>query len=185
MAYVRFDSYEALRIETEGVRNRMSTQSRQTLSTRVRSNLFDHRLGVILAGGDGKRLLPLTRRIAGDNRPKQFCAIMDGETLLAGHVTPAASARCKYSWTVPRPIEQLRAICRSPRPTSNLNLGTFLVLRTDNLLAGKRSSLSWGGCLPLCCPAPLQGEIRPAGVRSRSRSFAADMFRPRSSVCYW
>lgn len=41
-----------------------------------------HRWGVILAGGDGKRLLPLTRRITGDDRPKQFCAIMDGETLL-------------------------------------------------------------------------------------------------------
>jgi mannose-1-phosphate guanylyltransferase len=37
---------------------------------------------VILAGGDGKRLLPLTRRIAGDDRPKQFCAIMNGDTLL-------------------------------------------------------------------------------------------------------
>ena len=28
---------------------------------------------VILAGGDGKRLLPLTSRLAGDARPKQFC----------------------------------------------------------------------------------------------------------------
>src|SRR5689334_13998469 len=61
----------------------MSTQSRQTLSTRVKPDPLDHRWGVILAGGDGKRLLPLTTRIAGDNRPKQFCAIMDGETLLA------------------------------------------------------------------------------------------------------
>src|SRR5579862_1698859 len=41
-----------------------------------------HRWGVILAGGDGKRLLPLTRTITGDDRPKQFCALTGGETLL-------------------------------------------------------------------------------------------------------
>jgi mannose-1-phosphate guanylyltransferase len=40
------------------------------------------RWGVILAGGDGKRLLPLTRRITGDDRPKQFCALTGSETLL-------------------------------------------------------------------------------------------------------
>src|SRR6202012_5337178 len=55
----------------------------------------------------------------------------------SGHVILAASARCKYSCAVPRPIEQLRAIARSPRPTSNFNLRTSLILRTDNLLAGK------------------------------------------------
>jgi mannose-1-phosphate guanylyltransferase len=61
----------------------MKTQSRPARSTFACPDPLDHRWGVILAGGDGKRLLPLTRRIAGDNRPKQFCAIMDGETLLA------------------------------------------------------------------------------------------------------
>ncbi|MGH2358539.1 MAG: sugar phosphate nucleotidyltransferase, partial [Candidatus Limnocylindria bacterium] len=37
---------------------------------------------LILAGGDGTRLRPLTRQIAGDSRPKQFCPLVDGETLL-------------------------------------------------------------------------------------------------------
>ncbi len=37
---------------------------------------------VILAGGDGTRLRELTRRIVGDDRPRQFCRILGSETLL-------------------------------------------------------------------------------------------------------
>jgi mannose-1-phosphate guanylyltransferase len=37
---------------------------------------------VILAGGDGTRLRALTRRISGDDRPKQFCAVLGGASLL-------------------------------------------------------------------------------------------------------
>ena len=41
-----------------------------------------HRWGVILAGGDGVRLRPLTQLICGDDRPKQFCPLFGGRTLL-------------------------------------------------------------------------------------------------------
>lgn len=43
----------------------------------------DHTWAVILAGGDGVRLRSLTRAISGDARPKQFCPILGGRTLLA------------------------------------------------------------------------------------------------------
>lgn len=42
-----------------------------------------NRFGVILAGGDGTRLQSLTRAITGDERPKQFCPILNEETLLS------------------------------------------------------------------------------------------------------
>ncbi len=37
---------------------------------------------VILAGGDGVRLRSMTRSIAGDDRPKQFCALVGPDTLV-------------------------------------------------------------------------------------------------------
>ena len=40
------------------------------------------RWGLILAGGDGARLQSLTRHICGDERPKQFCPLFGGKTLL-------------------------------------------------------------------------------------------------------
>jgi mannose-1-phosphate guanylyltransferase len=40
------------------------------------------RWGVVLAGGDGVRLRPLARLISGDDRPKQFCALLNAQTLL-------------------------------------------------------------------------------------------------------
>lgn len=41
-----------------------------------------NRWGIVLAGGDGKRLLPFTKGFTGDDRPKQFCAVVGDETLL-------------------------------------------------------------------------------------------------------
>jgi mannose-1-phosphate guanylyltransferase len=40
------------------------------------------RWGIVLAGGDGVRLKPLTRLISGDDRPKQFCSLYGSTTLL-------------------------------------------------------------------------------------------------------
>lgn len=40
------------------------------------------RWALVLAGGDGSRLLPLTRKITGDERPKQFCPVIGTNTLL-------------------------------------------------------------------------------------------------------
>ena len=62
----------------------MRAMSQPMLPSLNEQEPLTHRWGVILAGGDGKRLLPLTRRITGDDRPKQFCPLIgDGdETLL-------------------------------------------------------------------------------------------------------
>jgi mannose-1-phosphate guanylyltransferase len=38
---------------------------------------------VVLAGGDGTRLRSLTKLISGEDRPKQFCHVYGGKTLLA------------------------------------------------------------------------------------------------------
>src|SRR5579863_494805 len=53
-----------------------------TEQARMHRNAEGHRWAVVLAGGDGKRLLPLTRRLSGDDRPKQFCRVLGDETLL-------------------------------------------------------------------------------------------------------
>lgn len=42
----------------------------------VSTDRVTRRWGVILAGGDGLRLRPLTRFICGDDRPKQFCPLL-------------------------------------------------------------------------------------------------------------
>jgi mannose-1-phosphate guanylyltransferase len=56
----------------------MQNKSGFQFSTVSNKNHF----AVILAGGDGSRLKTLTRIITGDERPKQFCPIINGETLL-------------------------------------------------------------------------------------------------------
>jgi len=47
---------------------------------------------VVLAGGQGMRLRPLTRRIHGEARPKQFAAVLGGRSLLRQTLDRAAAA---------------------------------------------------------------------------------------------
>ena len=49
-----------------------------------------HRYCVILAGGDGKRLRPLTQCVSADQRPKQFCPFLCGWTPLRATMRRAA-----------------------------------------------------------------------------------------------
>jgi len=38
--------------------------------------------GIVLAGGEGLRLRPLTRRLYGDERPKQYAAVVGARSML-------------------------------------------------------------------------------------------------------
>src|ERR1035438_963542 len=83
-----------------------------------------------------------------------------------GQPIPAATARSRYSWTVPSPIPQLRAIWRCPNPNSNLNRRTSLIFRMDFLLAGTLSSFSDGVSMPGDCPASLHLLLLVCGKHS-------------------
>ena len=73
------------------------------------------RWAIILAGGEGMRLRSLTRRIAGDERPKQFCPFVDGQTLLgrtarSGPPHRAPDRTCLVLTRTPRAV-----LCAAPR----------------------------------------------------------------------
>jgi mannose-1-phosphate guanylyltransferase len=71
-----------------GMRRRAFPSGRQWGNEWIRraemKTLIDRRKrwGIVLAGGEGVRLKPLTRIISGDDRPKQFCRLYGGVTLL-------------------------------------------------------------------------------------------------------
>jgi mannose-1-phosphate guanylyltransferase len=49
----------------------------------IRQQQISGAWGILLAGGDGTRLQSLTRMIEGDGRPKQFCRIIEDQSLFA------------------------------------------------------------------------------------------------------
>jgi mannose-1-phosphate guanylyltransferase len=64
-------------------KSRVRTSVGEAPVVRPSSQDSGRRWAVLLAGGDGTRLQSLTLKIAGDSRPKQFCSIIGGESLLA------------------------------------------------------------------------------------------------------
>src|SRR5579871_4380274 len=88
------------------------------------------RWGIVLAGGDGLRLRPLTRYICGDDRPKQFCPLYDGVTLLKQARARAERSILReqilYSLTLHHQPYYLRDLgdCPSQRIVQPLNKGT-------------------------------------------------------------
>jgi mannose-1-phosphate guanylyltransferase len=60
---------------------RLINNSVEARRRQKRDSSASHLWAVLLAGGDGVRLRDLTRRIAGDSRPKQFCRIMGEQSL--------------------------------------------------------------------------------------------------------
>ncbi len=93
-------------------------QPAQQMTNRARDNEW----AVILAGGDGTRLKSLTRHIAGDERPKQFCSVLGRGTLLEETQERAAlelgAARTLY--VVNRVHENFYGSILNDEPASNL-----------------------------------------------------------------
>jgi len=80
------------------------------------------RWAIVLAGGDGTRLQPLTRLVAGDERPKQFCALLGESTLLEQTLARAALAveRRRTLVALTRTHERFYAPLLAGTPRGNL-----------------------------------------------------------------
>ena len=86
------------------------------------------RWAIILAGGEGKRLSSLTRRIVGDARPKQFCSVI-GDTSLIEQTRGRVSLSVAHDHT-------LIVVTRAHKPYYEPLLGDVrqhnLVIQPDN-----------------------------------------------------
>lgn len=115
-----------------------------------------HHWAVILAGGDGVRLRALTRDIAGDDRPKQFCPLVGEDTLLtqtrrrAALVVPAHRTLVVVNRAHERFYTPLLADLRTPALVAQPeNRGTApAILYALLVLAGRQAGADTVGFFP-------------------------------------
>ncbi len=109
-------------------------------------NLGDRkrRWGIVLAGGDGVRLRPLTHLICGDERPKQFCPLYDGMTLLdqtrkrVQRSIPAAQILFSLNRAHEEYYRRALADCPSQRLVQPRNRGTVAAILSSLLLIARK-----------------------------------------------
>jgi mannose-1-phosphate guanylyltransferase len=112
------------------------------------------RWGIVLAGGDGVRLRPLTRFICGDDRPKQFCPLYGGMTLL--EQARRRAQRCirpeQILFSLNRAHEDfyLQALldCPSQRVVQPRNRGTAAAILSSLLLIARRDQNATAAVFP-------------------------------------
>lgn len=109
-----------------------------------KSTQLDHEWAVILAGGDGTRLKSLTRKIAGDERPKQFCSVLGNTTLLEETQRRAALELAKE-----RTLFIVNQIHR------RYYTSILADIDSANLVAQPRNAGTAPAILSACCVSPL------------------------------
>ena len=136
---------------------------------------------IVLAGGEGKRLQPLTRALYGTALPKQF-AVLSGElSLLQATVERAAClvplrrvlviACAAHEQLASKQLERYRGVELVVQPR-NLDTGPGILLPLSRILS--RDPFARVVILPsdhhLAAPAPFVGAIRLAAEASRQES---------------
>ena len=111
------------------------------------------RWAAVLAGGDGTRLRPFTKRLAGDDRPKQFCRILSQSTLLGETIN-------RVAYTV-QPASTVFVVSRDHEPFYRKDLAD---VRASHIVAQPTSrgttaavALALMRIDHLACPEPIVG----------------------------